>query len=357
MPSPAPKTPVEPVQPAVPKPELEPTTEREEAKSLPPILETSEKSSSEIEYVSDDGKSPLSSSDYLLNPHDIETALIPLEIPDQPSLSNPYTNLFNLTDMAEHGDMEEVPVNRTTTDKIKEKELGIKKPEPYNGDLEKWQTFWDSVLLYTSVNAKHYKEATKYIGFVLSYMTEGSTAAWRRNYIKAHVLPTGHLLFPSTNTFNEEIQKEFEPTFSKEDALELLKSLRQGNTPIDNHNITFKGLVAQAGIKGETVNIISLYQDSIRMPLLAKILLNEEPGNLVTIEDWYNKVTQHEKQWLHLKQIQERFRGHRGSNNDYRNNNNNRYQGTKKFTPQMRTWRNYAGGSNNNQRNSNSYRP
>ena len=261
--------------------------------------------------------------------------------------------------MADHGDMEEVPVNRTTTDEIKEKELGIKKPEPYDGDPKKWETFWDSVLLYTSVNQKHYKEATKYIGFVLSYMTEGSAAAWRRNYIKAHVLPTGHLLFPSTDTFNEEIRQEFEPTFSKEDALKQLKSLRQGNTPIDSHNIAFKGLVAQAGIKGETVNVISLYQDSIRMPLLAKILSNEEPGNLTTIEDWYNKATQHEKQWLRLKQIQERFRGHRGNDNDFRNNNNNRYQGTKKFTPQMRTWRNYAGGSNNNQRssNSNSYRP
>ena len=236
--------------------------------------------------------------------------------------------------------------------------LKVNSPPDFDGSRTEGEGFKKSCTLYMMLRSADFDTTRTATAWILSYMTEGSAAAWRRNYIKAHVLPTGHLLFPSTDTFNEEIRQEFEPTFSKEDALEQLKSLRQGNTPIDSHNIAFKGLVAQAGIKGETVNVISLYQDSIRMPLLAKILSNEEPGNLTTIEDWYNKATQHEKQWLRLKQIQERFRGHRGNDNDYRNNSNNRYQGTKKFTPQMRTWRNYAGGSNNNQRssNTNSYR-
>ncbi|KJA13958.1 hypothetical protein HYPSUDRAFT_125207, partial [Hypholoma sublateritium FD-334 SS-4] len=62
----------------------------------------------------------------------------------------------------------------------------IKKPEPFDGEPKNWETFWDSVLLYTGVNHKHYKDAPRYIGFVLSYMTEGSAATWRRNFIKAH---------------------------------------------------------------------------------------------------------------------------------------------------------------------------
>ncbi|KJA12887.1 hypothetical protein HYPSUDRAFT_210028 [Hypholoma sublateritium FD-334 SS-4] len=140
---------VEPAQPTVPESEPEPTTEREEVADLPPIPETSEKSSSENERLSDDGRSHLRTPDYLPNPYDVENTIVPLEIPDQPGLPDPY-NPFNLTNMAEdHEDMGEVPVNQTRTDETKEKELGIKKPEPFDGEPKNWETFWDSVLLYT----------------------------------------------------------------------------------------------------------------------------------------------------------------------------------------------------------------
>ncbi len=196
------------------------------------------------------------------------------------------------------------------------------------------EEFWDSVLLYTCVNWKHYQAAERYIGFVLSFLTEGSAASWRRNYIKKHA-EKGTFLQQNKDEFTQEIKEEFAPTFSKEEALESLKSLRQGNTPIDTHNITFKGLVAKAGIEKEAVSLISLYQDSITGGLLARILNHEQPENLTTINDWYNKAAQHEKQWLRLRQIQGRLRGIR--NDNYQQPNQN-YQ-KKKFTPQTRTWR------------------
>ena len=75
----------------------------------------------------------------------------------------------------------------------------------------------------------------------------------------------------------QELDNEFSPTYSEEAAHEKLKNLRQKDKPIDEHNIEFKNLVAQANLATEPKSVIALYQESLKLALLMQVLQKETP--------------------------------------------------------------------------------
>lgn len=217
----------------------------------------------------------------------------------------------------------------TDTPAPKAREIRIKSPEPYDGEPTKWEGFWDSILLYLSTNEDTYDTDAKIIGFILSYMTLGSAESWRRNYLLKNTQANHMVSLTNKDQFIIDIIKEFKPTYSKETAHEHLKSMRQGNTSIDIHNINFKNLVTQAGLTTETKSVIALYQDSLRPVLLNKILSSEDEP--VTINDWYEKATKFEKQYQRIQMMRERNAGGKKptttTTNQNQNPRNRPYQG------------------------------
>lgn len=216
----------------------------------------------------------------------------------------------------------------------KPKEINLNRPEPYNGNPEKYKQFLNAIKLYLLVNDTIYNTDDRKIAFVLSFLTKGSAEQWQNNFIEKSLLTA----LGTYTSFLTEFEKSFKQTYAKESALEQLKVLRQGNKGIDDHNINFKGLVKLAGIKEEAINVISMYQDSLHPALLTKILSTEDVSTL-TIDDWYSKAALHEKNWIRMKAILNRnkgtgFVGSKNTNANYMPNWRNYHANTRQgFTP------------------------
>ena len=56
------------------------------------------------------------------------------------------------------------------------KEIALNKPEPFNGDREKFKEFLQSVEVYMDMNHEIYKSNLIKIAFVLSFMNSGPAA-------------------------------------------------------------------------------------------------------------------------------------------------------------------------------------
>ena len=58
------------------------------------------------------------------------------------------------------------------------KEIALNKPDPFNGNQEKFKEFLPSVEVYMDVNHKVYRTNLIKITFMLSFMNSGPVAAW-----------------------------------------------------------------------------------------------------------------------------------------------------------------------------------
>jgi Domain of unknown function (DUF4939) len=69
------------------------------------------------------------------------------------------------------------PVNRT-------KELNLNKPEAFNGNRDGFKEFLQNIEVHMDVNHKTYNNDLRKIAFVLSFMTTGSAATWKAQFIE-----------------------------------------------------------------------------------------------------------------------------------------------------------------------------
>jgi Ty3 transposon capsid-like protein len=135
------------------------------------------------------------------------------------------------------------PVNGT-------KELNLNKPEAFNGNRDGFKEFLQNVEVYIDVNHKTYNNNLRKIVFVLSFMTTGSAATWKAQFIKeayAKPVPANPNDRLGTYTqFRKDLIEAFSMFDSVGDALDKLQSLRKKkNESIDKHIARFKMLAAK----------------------------------------------------------------------------------------------------------------
>jgi Domain of unknown function (DUF4939) len=63
------------------------------------------------------------------------------------------------------------------------KELNLNKPDTFNGDRDNFKEFLQNVKVYMDVNHEMYNNDLRKIAFVLSFMTIGSSATWKAQFI------------------------------------------------------------------------------------------------------------------------------------------------------------------------------
>jgi hypothetical protein len=133
------------------------------------------------------------------------------------------------------------------------KELNLNKPEAFNGNQDGFKEFLQNVEVYMDVNHETYNNNLRKIAFVLSFMTTGSAATWKAQFIKeAYVkpVPTNPNARLGTYTqFRKDLIKAFSMFDSVGDVLDELRSLRKKKTEsIDEHIAKFKMLAAKSKI-------------------------------------------------------------------------------------------------------------
>jgi hypothetical protein len=71
------------------------------------------------------------------------------------------------------------------------KELNLNKPDTFNGDREGFKKFLQDLEVYMNVNHETYNNNLRKITFILSFMTTGSAATWKAQFIEeAYAKPT-----------------------------------------------------------------------------------------------------------------------------------------------------------------------
>jgi Domain of unknown function (DUF4939) len=170
------------------------------------------------------------------------------------------------------------------------KELNLNKPKAFNGNRDGFKEFLKNVKVYMDVNHKTYNNNLRKIAFMLSFMTTGSAATWKAQFIKeaytkpAPANPNDRL--GTYTQFRKDLIKVFSMFDSVGDALDELQSLRKKKTElIHKHIAKFKMLAAKSKIDTTNPLSIKLFKETLPWALTLQLIKLET--QLKTIDNWY----------------------------------------------------------------------
>jgi Domain of unknown function (DUF4939) len=200
------------------------------------------------------------------------------------------------------------PVNRT-------KELNLNKPEAFNGDRDGFKEFLQNTEVYMDVNHETYNNDLRKIAFVLSFMTTGSAATWKAQFIEeayAKPIPANPNNRLGTYTqFRKDLIEAFSMFDSVGDALGELQSLRKkNNKSINKHIARFKMLAAESKIDTMNPLSIELFKNTLPWGLMLELIKLETL--LKTIDDWYEWAATLDHQFYKVNQVIEQTRENSG---------------------------------------------
>jgi Domain of unknown function (DUF4939) len=197
------------------------------------------------------------------------------------------------------------PVNRT-------KELNLNKPKAFNGNRDSFKEFLQNVEVYMDVNHEMYNNDLRKIVFVLSFMTTGSAATWKAQFIKepyakpAPANPNDRL--GTYTQFGKNLIEAFSMFDSVGNALDELRSLRKKKTELINEHIAkFKMLAAESKIDTTNPLSIELFKKTLPWALMLQLMRLETLLN--TIDNWCKWAASLNHQFHKLNRAIERTRG------------------------------------------------
>jgi hypothetical protein len=192
------------------------------------------------------------------------------------------------------------------------KELNLNKLEAFNGNRDGFKEFLQNVKVYMDVNHETYNNDLRKIVFVLFFMTTGSAATWKAQFIKeayAKPAPTNPNDRLGTYTqFRKDLIEAFSMFNSVGDVLDELWSLRKKKTEsINKHIAKFKMLAAESKIDTTNPLSIELFKETLPWTLTLQLMKLETP--LKTIDDWYKLAALLDHRFHKLNQAIEQTRG------------------------------------------------
>ena len=122
-------------------------------------------------------------------------------------------------------------LNEETT---KATEIKLNQPKPFTGKQEDLKKFLQDTNLSLLVNNKVYDTNVKKITFALSFMNKRDTASWKEQLLEdVMLLPTFDLGMWAQ--FKTDLTDAFKPYDAPGDAWEEMKTIRMGNSTIEEH--------------------------------------------------------------------------------------------------------------------------
>jgi hypothetical protein len=140
------------------------------------------------------------------------------------------------------------------------------------------------------VNHETYNNDLRKIAFILSFMTTGSAATWKTQFVEeayAKPAPANPNVRLGTYTqFRKDLLEAFSMFDSVGDALDELRSLRKKkNESIDDYIAKFKMLAAESKIDTTNSLSIELFKETLPWGLTLELMKLKTP--LKTIDNWY----------------------------------------------------------------------
>jgi Ty3 transposon capsid-like protein len=143
------------------------------------------------------------------------------------------------------------------------------------------------------VNRHTYDNDDKKISFILSYLTGGDAAVWKQQFIQTKIKENEEAGndkpdWGTYKEFMEALKQTFQPYNEPAEALEDIKKLHLTDGSIMEHNLKFRLLVSQTGMK-DSLALTDLYRETLPWSLQSPIIRSEHPPK--TLEEWYAKAT------------------------------------------------------------------
>ena len=115
----------------------------------------------------------------------------------------------------------------------KVKEIKMNMPKDFSGKRGDLKKFLQDVYLYLHVNEKIYDTDTKKIAFALALMNEGDAASWKEQLLEEAMAVVPFSL-GTWDMFLVNLSEAFAPYDAPGDALEEMKTLHMGTSPLKN---------------------------------------------------------------------------------------------------------------------------
>ncbi|KIK14913.1 hypothetical protein PISMIDRAFT_16927 [Pisolithus microcarpus 441] len=130
--------------------------------------------------------------------------------------------------------------------------FNINKPSAFSGKYGELHPWLTQVSAYLALNSHVYKTDHVKIGLALSYMT-GVAAMFTSNYISKFVDGWDDTYPDTWQSFKETLYATFKAGDQKAQAVIKLKSVTQGNQPLESYTAKFLGLFNQAGLLSTSI--------------------------------------------------------------------------------------------------------
>jgi hypothetical protein len=210
-------------------------------------------------------------------------------------------------------------------DMLKPIEWKICTPPDFSGNRDETTKFIQLITLYLNVNSEIYDTDTQKIAFALSFMKEGTAAAWMEDTITyAHELNPAMNQPNSYGTWDQfltHFEETFNPINSAGTVLHKLHALKQGND-LSEYISTFKQLCNRAEIYSFNTQK-DYFICGLKSALLSKLCNSGDVP--IEMEAMYKKV-------ISIENAYQLLLSHRNLTPDSRNHSTN--QGPKpRFTP------------------------
>jgi Ty3 transposon capsid-like protein len=156
------------------------------------------------------------------------------------------------------------------------KELNLNKPNTFDGNREGFKKFLQDVEVHIDINHETHNNDLRKIAFVLSFMTTGSAATWKAQFInKAYNKPTPtnpNNRMETYTTFRKELIEVFSMFDSVGNVLDELRSLRKKKTDlIDEHIAKFRMLATESKINTTNPLSIKLFKEMLPWALTVQL--------------------------------------------------------------------------------------
>jgi hypothetical protein len=156
------------------------------------------------------------------------------------------------------------------------KEVKIRTPTEFQGDKEKATKFIREVELYLHVNTHIYNTDEKKSTFMLSFMTDGAAGAWKEAFIASKILPTGGFSLGNWTDFLKVFTEGFTFIDAAGNARLKLKTLKQGDRPVEEYISNFRIFASKSGITSNEEALGEYFMDGLQPRLLEKIYTMEK---------------------------------------------------------------------------------
>ena len=182
-----------------------------------------------------------------------------------------------------------------TTTHGSQKEYGINRPTPFNGNQTMIENFVQECDVYLNINHDIYDNEPAKVAFGLSFLTTGEAQKWKEQFIRS-IMEDQKMTFPTYPDFMSKLQAAFKAVNPVDAAMQKLALLRQGNRPVETMITEFRLLVGDAGLSVDStsnqIHLIKMFMNCLNPQLKKKIIFGDSVPR--TIEGWYKKATQYD---------------------------------------------------------------